>query len=141
MTSPTKSDRMQPPTKTGLGLIAKEGSTRGELASDTTTATHRCRTPKGAVTGRLPQQPHRQPAPAAAEPVVFPSNLRRTILSSNDNGNHLPDDNPTPADAGAEHAKSWMARILRQARWLAPFLTLLNFAQSVIRLGIGSEGW
>ena len=62
-------------------------------------------------------------------------------MSSNDNGNHLPDDNPTPADAGAEHAKSWLDRVFRQAIWLVPFLALLNFAQSVIKLGIGSEGW
>lgn len=64
-------------------------------------------------------------------------------MSTNDhNGNHLPDDNnPTPADAATGHAKSWMAKVFRQAIWLVPFLAVINFAQSLIKLGVASEGW
>ena len=63
-------------------------------------------------------------------------------MNDNHNGNHLPDDdNPTLADAASEHAKSWLTRIFRQAIWLVPFLAVINFAQSLIKLGVGSEGW
>ena len=60
-------------------------------------------------------------------------------MSNENNGNHIPEDNPTPAEAATRHVKSWLAKITRQLVWLVPIIAIINIAQAVIPLGFKSE--
>lgn len=61
-------------------------------------------------------------------------------MTEPENGNHI-NDTTTPADAATGYVKSRIVKFLRHTIWLIPFLAVINFVQTAIKLGIGTEDW